>query len=290
MRDVRPDELVVLEDGVPQQILSLRLRAAGEASGEAAGEEPPAAEAKPQPRRARRSRRAPSTRGSVNLVTLVFDQLGVDGRAIARRAGLALAGLTEERTARLGVHDPRAARPGPAVHERSGARGARRARGDRRARHAVRERDRDPAARRGARGRGPQDASRRSAPSPAPARRTMLASLGREVDMARMDVDALRMTDTLQREQQGQSSLYALLALARQQHRLAGRKTILFFSEGLQVPPNARARVPLRGQRGEPRQRQHLHDRRARADRGARPRGHAAGARGRRPPPRSARC
>ena len=56
--------------------------------------------------------------------------------------------------------------------------------------------------------------------------------------MARMAVDALRMTDTLQREQQGQSSLYSLLALARQQHRLAGRKTILFFSEGIQVPPS----------------------------------------------------
>jgi hypothetical protein len=53
-----------------------------------------------------------------------------------------------------------------------------------------------------------------------------------------MAVDALRMTDTLQREQQGQSSLYSLLALARQQHRLAGRKTILFFSEGIQVPPS----------------------------------------------------
>jgi VWFA-related protein len=65
-----------------------------------------------------------------------------------------------------------------------------------------------------------------------------LASLGRDVDVARMAVDALRMTDTLQREQQGQSSLYSLLALARQQHRLAGRKTILFFSEGIQVPPS----------------------------------------------------
>ena len=55
--------------------------------------------------------------------------------------------------------------------------------------------------------------------------------------MANMAVNALRMTDTLQREQQGHSSLFAILALAKQQQPLAGRKTILFFSEGVQAPP-----------------------------------------------------
>ena len=55
--------------------------------------------------------------------------------------------------------------------------------------------------------------------------------------MANMVVNALRMTDTLQREQQGHSSLFSILALARQQQPLAGRKTILFFSEGIQAPP-----------------------------------------------------
>jgi hypothetical protein len=64
------------------------------------------------------------------------------------------------------------------------------------------------------------------------------ASLGREADIARMAVDALRFTQTLQREQQGHSSLFSLLALSRQQQRLAGRKTILFFSEGIEVPPS----------------------------------------------------
>ena len=55
--------------------------------------------------------------------------------------------------------------------------------------------------------------------------------------MANMAVNALRLTDTLQREQQGHSSLFSILSLARQQQPLAGRKTILFFSEGLQAPP-----------------------------------------------------
>ncbi|MFI4941851.1 MAG: hypothetical protein ACHP85_01215, partial [Burkholderiales bacterium] len=91
VRDVRPDELVVLEEGVPQQILALRLRATGEPE-EAPGAEPaPAVPAE---------RGAPAPRDvdarHVNLVTLVYDQLGVDGRANARKAGLALAGLTEQ--------------------------------------------------------------------------------------------------------------------------------------------------------------------------------------------------
>ena len=49
--------------------------------------------------------------------------------------------------------------------------------------------------------------------------------------MANMAVNALRLTDTLQREQQGHSSLFSILSLARQQQPLAGRKTILFFSD-----------------------------------------------------------
>ena len=55
--------------------------------------------------------------------------------------------------------------------------------------------------------------------------------------MANMAVNALRLTDTLQREQQGRSALFSILALAKQQQSLAGRKTILFFSQGVQAPP-----------------------------------------------------
>ena len=63
------------------------------------------------------------------------------------------------------------------------------------------------------------------------------AYVGQEVAMADMVVNALRFTDTLQREQQGHSSLFSILSLAKQQQPLAGRKTILFFSEGIQAPP-----------------------------------------------------
>ncbi len=50
--------------------------------------------------------------------------------------------------------------------------------------------------------------------------------------------NAVRMSDSLQRQAEGQWSLYPLLALVKAQAPLAGRKTLLFFSPGVQVPPN----------------------------------------------------
>ena len=53
-----------------------------------------------------------------------------------------------------------------------------------------------------------------------------------------MIASTLRFSDSIQRQQQGQSSLYPLLALVKTQGRLAGRKTVLYFAEGLVVPKN----------------------------------------------------
>ena len=56
--------------------------------------------------------------------------------------------------------------------------------------------------------------------------------------MAQVIAGSLRFSDSIQRQQQGQSSLYPMLALVKAQGRLAGRKTLLYFSEGLVVPKN----------------------------------------------------
>src|SRR5262249_48423373 len=48
----------------------------------------------------------------------------------------------------------------------------------------------------------------------------------------------IRLSNNLQRQQQGTTSLYPLLALIRGQQTLAGRKTVLYISQGLQVPPS----------------------------------------------------
>jgi VWFA-related protein len=59
-----------------------------------------------------------------------------------------------------------------------------------------------------------------------------------EVAIARVEAQALQMADSLQRQQEGEQSLYPLLALFKALERLPGRKTVLYFSMGLTVPPN----------------------------------------------------
>src|SRR5215475_12691891 len=59
-----------------------------------------------------------------------------------------------------------------------------------------------------------------------------------EARLAEVTTNMLRQTDDAQREQQGAASVFSLLSLVRGQQRLAGRKTVLYFSEGLQLTPN----------------------------------------------------
>lgn len=58
-----------------------------------------------------------------------------------------------------------------------------------------------------------------------------------QATLAQMQVNMLQYSEEMQREQQGQTSLFSLLSLVREQARWAGRKTLIYFSEGLHVPP-----------------------------------------------------
>lgn len=55
--------------------------------------------------------------------------------------------------------------------------------------------------------------------------------------LAELTLNILRATDESQRQQQGVASLFSLMGLVGEQRRLAGRKTVLYFSEGLKVTP-----------------------------------------------------
>jgi VWFA-related protein len=234
VRDLDADEVRVFEDGVEQEILSFRLQALGEDSTSA----PMAvggAEARDAFPPVPRESAAPT---HANLVTLVFDQLGPDGRRVARAAGRSLARLTDRPDLLVSV-----------FQVRESLRLVQQFTTDR----EVLQQAVDAAT--GEVNTQYTDATdllEEAAEDEREARRRLeavgavstyeqanaAARLGQEVDIARMAVDALRLTQTLQREQQGHASLYSLLALAKQQQRLAGRKTILYFSEGLQVPPS----------------------------------------------------
>jgi VWFA-related protein len=220
VRDLRAEDFEVLEEGAPRPVQGFRFV-------EAAA---PAASAAPMPAPQAEAPRNPT------LVTLVFDALGPEGRVLARKAGLELLALrdrpdllfsvfvvgnrlrllqqfTSDRPAlRAAVDracvslDPRGQVPDAAAVDRA-------------AQGAQATADAADQATAGSSGGGA-----------AGAQATVAAQF------ANMELRAVRMAEDLERDVRGNASLFGLFALARQQQRLAGRKAIVYFSEGLQVP------------------------------------------------------
>jgi VWFA-related protein len=221
--DLREDELEVFQDGVKQKIETFK-RVEGEpapADAAPAGNAPLA---------------QPDTSRSPNLVTLVFDQLDIEGRKLAQKAA---ASFLEKALRpqvfvsvfqidqRLGLLQPFTADAGAlkeaVARATSGA--YRGVTDEQTALTQAQEEVEKLAAAAPESGQG-------GAPSGAG-----FAARAQAQAVANM----LRLSNTLQRQQQGSTSLYPLLALVRGQQALAGRKTLLYISQGLQVPPSLEA-------------------------------------------------
>ena len=226
--DLRVEEIEVFEEGKPMAIAGFRFVQREPAAAETApGAPAPAA--------------APGTFRHPTLVTLVFDALGAEGRAFARNAALELA-RAEARSDLLmsvfyignrlqllqqftpdrakvaaavdracSVLDPRGVVPGTETTDRATA-----AAGT----AADRAQATSDAAMAGGAGAGGPGAGQAAA----------------EAAMSNLELRAVEMARSLERGQRGNGSLFGLFALARQQQRLAGRKAIVYFSEGLEVP------------------------------------------------------
>lgn len=231
LRDLTSVEVQILENGEHCEIQSFRRVEAGPPPG--SGPAAPAAAAPP----ATATERIAS---GVNLVSLVFDTLAGEDRPTAIRAAndfvtRFLRGGEREQAAVFTVGralemvqgfttDPEAVRRAIALATSSPARDKAVTRD---AIRAAREAD--------------QAASNAVASAP---------ELGSAADPSRQRVVAdpmearfraaiakmLRATDAAQRYQQGSDTLRPLLALASAQSTLPGRKTLLFFSPGLEVP------------------------------------------------------
>jgi VWFA-related protein len=185
---------------------------------------------------------APSESG---LTALVFDRLSADNRAIAQRAALSGIPLSGDLPDAMGVfaidlevnllqtftRDPGAVRAGVL---RIGGLNA--SQFQARDRKIVELQERRQVL-------GPEltatVVANRSAPSTAGTQ--AIGSIEVELAQNRMESRMLEMFDTLEREQQGYSTTNALLAVVASLQETPGRKTIVFFSEGLAVPPAAQA-------------------------------------------------
>jgi VWFA-related protein len=227
VRDLRQDEVQVFEEGSKKEVTSFRFVETAAV---------PVVPGAPLPR--------PEEIDHPNLITLIFDQLGAESRLIARKAAmdlLAIEGrpdlvisvfqvgyhmtlLQQFTTDRADLRDAVEKATGAAeADRRMSTEGMSRAAEASRSANATLDAMAAAAAGGGA---GAASAGQ------------SLAQAGMEAAMADMVINAMKLSESLYREQQGNASLYGLFALAKQQQKLAGRKTIVLFSEGLQVPPS----------------------------------------------------
>ncbi len=238
VRDLRREEIRIFEDGVEQEVRLFRLRettaqlrlrpslAATRSPGETdrpAAADPPTVD----PFR------------YLNLVSLVFDRLSLQGRRFARQGALDFleSGIGENTLVAVFFIDQKLGLVQPFTTDAGLIRSAiDRATSGEFSRFA------------GDLAETQQVLDEAAAASSAGSAAT--ASIGRgnlpagdlggdfaDAAIAEMTANMLRKSEELAREQQGIASIYALLALVGEQRRLAGRKTVLYFSEGLHVPP-----------------------------------------------------
>ena len=260
VRDLKAEDLQVLENDQRCEIRSFRLvesesvleaGAVGAVPAPVAPVEPPGAAGAP-------------TVGSpapLNVVTLVFDRLSLEDSRLAARAagdfvehgvdartqvavfkigtGLALVqGFTSEKAPLLQAIE--AATSGKDFKDRPLTAEALRASRDVTLAAGTPV---QPAASDAGDASQPSTQGVTAAPATAPSPGTVSGSAADglvAVERMRLAVaaNALRMADSLQRQAEGNWSLYPLLALVKAQGALPGRKTLVFFSPGLQVPPN----------------------------------------------------
>ena len=175
------------------------------------------------------------------LITFVFDHLTQNGRALARRAAIQFVSrelAANQWVAVYGLEQRlRLAQPFTATHpscgQQSSARRWSQAEGHD---HLTVERT-DP------------EASERAASSAIAAAgsggNTALGAAISEVVVRDVLAHMEHLVEASESQQRGQSTLFPLMALMKAQGSLAGRKALVFFSEGLSIPPNLEEALPI---------------------------------------------
>jgi VWFA-related protein len=225
--DLKAEDFTVLEEGVSKAITGFRFVAGPKLPPPMAGQPPTQAP-------------APDTIRNPILVSLVFDALGSEGRAFARRASLELLSKEGNPGTLFAVFNVglRLRMLQQFTTDRDKVRAAVEAASGKLDPRAVL-----PDARQSA--ETVERASRANNTLAAPPQPAGAAGAGSGVSAAQSAVEAAfanvelemqRVQESSANQQQGNTSLFSLFALARQQQELAGRKAIVYFSEGLVVP------------------------------------------------------
>ena len=173
----------------------------------------------------------------LNLVTIVFERLGPDGRNLARRAALDLLKTTSSQNLfyavfsidqRLNVLQPFTGdKPAlaKAVMLATGGTPSQFATQSDNIRRAL-EGMRDPLLKTQNDVQAPASGAGQSPDS------------ARNRELGAMTENMLLFSDSMARTDEGRSSIFSLMAIAHEQSALPGVKTIIYFSEGIEIPNN----------------------------------------------------
>jgi VWFA-related protein len=245
VKDLKPSDFEVWEDGVRQEIRSFRLVTRGpEAAGNAAragdapgGSKTPAGGVTPV-----RTSPSSSRANRLSAVALVFDRLSPEGRARARSAALSYVGDAARPDDFVGVFgidlSLRAVQPftndGRLVRQavdRVAAHGT--------ATHTAATGQITDVTQKQSALESQVAASGSAAPGAGQAAQGSPDSIGfaaAEAEFAEMTRRAVEGFEILERSQQGHATTDALLAVVNAMGRLPGRKALIFFSEGVAIP------------------------------------------------------
>ena len=246
VRDLKAVDFEIFEDGVLQKVESFRF-ITREAGTTTTSESKSTAGSTTTP--------APPKRSTPAITALVFDRLSPEARALARKAGLAYAqegmgnggftgvfGIDQAlRTFQTFTEDPLLVKDAvehatSAVTSSSGADAAK-------VRSNVeRSRSLDQQATDSAAAAAAAGAARDNAAASEAAAAGGQAMLNQQ--FVEMQTRMLEQYERLERDQEGHSTINSLLAVISPMQRLPGRKTIIFFSEGLKLPPNVQQKFP----------------------------------------------
>ena len=248
VKDLSANDFEIAEDGVAQQIQSFRFinREGPEDSGEANPNAPKSgAAAGSEPRISR----------TPGVTALVFDRLSPEARSLARRAGLSYADEGMSAGDFTGVFridqslvteqsfTDNAALVKEAVAHATSAVGSTYASGAQRNRDiadqsAGLDREIDTSSSTAASAGASQDSAAASAAGNAAGQ----AAAAQE--FLQLETNMIQQYETLERDQQGFATINGLLAVINPMRNLPGRKTIIFFSEGIALPPSVQTKFP----------------------------------------------
>lgn len=235
VRDLEPGDIAIYDNGERVQFNGLHLVQGG-GDAEIAGTRTAAA-----------NRPAMDPLRQLRLVTLVFERLGTDGRVLARQAALDIFKTRERANVYYAIFiiDQRLKLIQQYTNDRQALKRAiQRATGDAYSEFSS-DSDNLAARLRGQVGapRGGQSLTEQVADQAASSAITQgtagsagAGAAAANAVMAQMQLDMLQFSQELNREQAGRSSIFPLLALVKGQNSLPGRKSVIYFTEGLYVP------------------------------------------------------